>query len=114
MSDFFRDIFLAFVRVHLLHHAAEEAICGVEMTEELARHGYSLSPGTLYPIFHEMETGGYLESERQVFNGKVRKYYRITEAGRAALEQVRPKIRELVDEVLEEDPAPERAGRGEN
>jgi DNA-binding PadR family transcriptional regulator len=83
------------------------------MTEELARHGYSLSPGTLYPIFHEMETGGYLQSERQVINGKVRKYYRITEAGRAALEQVRPKIRELVDEVLDEDSAADRTRRGD-
>ena len=52
MSDIFRDIFLAFVRVHLLHHAAEGPIYGVEMIEELARHGYELSPGTLYPIFH--------------------------------------------------------------
>ena len=101
MNDIFRDIFLAFVRVHLLHHAAEGPIYGLEMIEELARHGYELSPGTLYPIFHSLETAGLLTSEPQTVNGKVRKYYRITPAGREALARLRPKIRELVDEVLE-------------
>jgi len=103
MDDFFRDIFLAFVRVHLLYHAAEAPIYGVEMIEELARHGYQLSPGTLYPIFHSMEKLGYLVSERQVVCGKVRKYYRVTDAGRAALKRLRPQIRELVNEVLGPD-----------
>ena len=101
MRSLFRDIFLAFVRVHLIHHAAEGPIYGVEMMEELARHGYALSPGTLYPIFHQLETTGYLASERRIINGKVRRYYRITEAGIDALAQIRPKIRELVGEVLE-------------
>lgn len=100
MADIFKDIFLAFVRVHLLHHAALGPIYGVEMMEELARHGYTLSPGTLYPIFHAMEAGGYLTSERQTVNGKVRKYYTITQAGRDALAEVRPKIQELVGEVV--------------
>jgi PadR family transcriptional regulator PadR len=100
MDDFFRDIFLSFVRVHLLYHATESPIYGVEMIEELARHGYALSPGTLYPIFHSMEKGGYLVSERQVVAGKVRRYYRITDRGRSALARLRPQIRELVDEVL--------------
>ena len=72
MDDFFRDIFLAFVRVHLLYHAVEGPIYGMEMIEELARHGYTLSPGTLYPILHAMEAGEYLVSERQVVGGKVR------------------------------------------
>lgn len=103
MSDIFRDVFLAFVRVHLLHHAAEGPIYGVEMIEELARHGYTLSPGTLYPILHAMETGGYLTSERQVVGGKVRKYYQITERGKNALKDIRPKIRELVGEVVNRD-----------
>lgn len=100
MPDITRDIFLAFVRVHLLHHAAEGPIYGVEMIEELARHGYSLSPGTIYPILHALERSGDLESDRQVVNGKVRKYYRITESGEQTLVRLRPKIRELVGEVL--------------
>jgi PadR family transcriptional regulator, regulatory protein PadR len=100
MSDIFRDIFLAFVRVHLLHHAAEGPIYGLQMIEELARHGYALSPGTLYPVFHSLEAAGYLAGDHQTVNGKVRKYYRITSMGREALARPRPKVRELVDEVL--------------
>ena len=99
MSDITRDIFLAFVRVHLLHHAEEGPIFGVEMIEELTRHGYSISPGTIYPILHALERGGLLQSERQVVSGKVRKYYRITDHGKKALSEVRLKIKELVGEV---------------
>lgn len=102
MGDIFRDIFLAFVRVHLLHHAAEGRIYGQAMRQELARHGYDLSPGTLYPIFHSLEDGGYLSCEQEIVGGKVRKYYRITAQGQELLRALRPKIRELVGEVLAE------------
>lgn len=100
MPDITRDIFLGFVRVHLLHHAAEGPIYGVEMIEELARHGYTLSPGTIYPVLHALEKGGHLIHDRQVVNGKVRKYYRITEEGMETLLLLRRQITELVDEVL--------------
>jgi DNA-binding PadR family transcriptional regulator len=103
MPDIFRDIFLAFVRVHLLYHADEGPIYGLEMIQELARHGYDLSPGTLYPILHSLEEAGYLISEQRAAQGKIRKYYRITEAGREALFLLRPKVRELVQEVLHEE-----------
>jgi DNA-binding PadR family transcriptional regulator len=97
-----RDIFLAFVRLHVLHHAAEEPIYGVEMIEELSRHGYQIGPGTMYPTLHALRNKGYLSEERHVVGGKVRKYYRITALGQQALALVRPKIRELVSEVLAE------------
>lgn len=41
----FRDFFLGFIKVHILHHAAEEPIYGLGMIEELGRHGYEISPG---------------------------------------------------------------------
>src|SRR5688572_28747359 len=100
-----RSIFLAFVRVHLLHHAAEAPIYGVEMIEELARHGYQIGPGTMYPTLHALKAKGYLDEEKRVIGGKVRKYYRITSRGRDALSLLRPKVRELVGEVLEEKKA---------
>jgi PadR family transcriptional regulator PadR len=103
MPDIFRNILLAFVRVHLLHHAAEAPIYGLEMMHELARHGYTLSPGTLYPIFHSLETAGYLVAEERLVNCKIRKYYHITEEGRAALALLRPKVAEMVGEVLHSD-----------
>ncbi len=96
-----RDVFLAFVRVHVLHHAAEGPVFGLEMIEELRRHGYAISPGTIYPILHGLHKAGCLRSKHEVVNGKRRKYYVATPKGRRALAEVRKKIRELVDEVLE-------------
>jgi PadR family transcriptional regulator, regulatory protein PadR len=96
-----RDFFLGFIKIHILHHAAQEPVYGLALIQELARHGYTLSPGTLYPVLHSLEQDGYLASEERVVQGKVRKYYTLTEAGSRALVEARHKIRELVDEVLE-------------
>ena len=101
MRDIFRETFLGFIRVHLLHHAAKERIFGTEMIEELAHHGYELSPGTLYPILHAMENAGYLTSEQELVSGKLRRYYAITPAGRVVLDKLKQKVRELTREVLE-------------
>jgi len=95
-----RDFFLGFIKVHILHHAAEEPVYGLEMIEELRRHGYELSPGTLYPMLHSLAEAGYLSKEERLVNGKVRKYYHITDAGRDILTSAKHSIRELVNEVL--------------
>ncbi len=97
-----RDVFLSFVRVHILHHAAKGRIFGLEMIDELRRHGYALSPGTLYPILHGLEQSGLLKCEQEVVGGKVRKYYTATAKGRRMLAEVRKKIQELVGELLED------------
>lgn len=95
-----RDVILAFVRVHVLHHAEEEPVFGLAMMEELRRHGYEIGPGTLYPLLHSLEGGGILASTPRTVDGKVRRYYRITKAGSVVLAGLRAKLRELVDEVL--------------
>lgn len=105
MTDPLRDILLAFVRIHVLHHAVSDRVYGAGMAEELARHGYQLSPGTLYPLLHRLELDGLLESESEVVAGKVRKYYVATEFGRAALSELRPRLAELVGEALPEETA---------
>ncbi len=74
-----RNIFLGFIRIHILHHASEGEIFGIEMMDELRSHGYLISSGTLYPILHSLEEDGYLTRRDEVVSGKVRKYYRITE-----------------------------------
>jgi DNA-binding PadR family transcriptional regulator len=96
-----RDFFLGFIKVHILHHAAHAPVFGLALIRELARHGYEVSPGTVYPILHELERAGYLTREDRVVHGKVRKYYRITPPGRQLLAEVRVKIAELVAEVLQ-------------
>jgi DNA-binding PadR family transcriptional regulator len=96
-----RDFFLGFIKIHILHHAAVEPVYGLAMIEELGRHGYELSPGTLYPILHDLERAGFLTREERLVGGKVRKYYAITDDGRRALADARAKIGELVAEVIE-------------
>ena len=97
-----REFFLGFIKIHILYHAARGAIFGAEMIEELGRHGYRLSPGTLYPTLHRLEAEGYLASSPKTVNGRIRKYYRATPEGKKVLEQARKRIRELVTEVVKE------------
>jgi len=97
-----REFFLGFIKIHILYHASKEPIFGVEIAEELARHGYRVSPGTLYPTLHRLKKEGYLESFPKVVDGRVRKYYHSTARGKLVLEQSKEKIRELVAEVIEE------------
>ena len=87
-------------RLHILHHASEEEIHGAWMAEELARHGYRISPGTMYPTLHAMEAQGLLSSRPAVVDGRRRRLYRTTPKGRRALERMRRALRELADEVL--------------
>jgi DNA-binding PadR family transcriptional regulator len=89
-----------FVRLHVLYHAVKAPVFGVEMMEELGRHGYEVSAGTLYPLLHQLEEAGYLTSDVEVVEGKQRKYYRGTAEGANALEQAKEKLRELVAEVV--------------
>ncbi len=97
-----RKFFLGFIRIHLLYHASKSSIYGVEMIEELRRHGYNISPGTLYPILHSLEKEGFLVSETKNVDGKIRKYYRITRKGERILREAKRKIKELVEEIMEE------------
>jgi DNA-binding PadR family transcriptional regulator len=94
--------FGGFVRMHVLFHAVKEPVFGVEMMEELARHGYAVGAGTLYPILHQLEEAGYLSVYAEVVGGKQRKYYRATPDGAAALEAAKIKLKELVSEVLDD------------
>ena len=97
-----KDFFLGFIKIHILYHASKEPIYGVEILAELGRHGYRLSPGTLYPTLHRLAQEGYLSQQRKAVGGRVRKYYAITDQGLVALDEARRKIGELVDEVLGE------------
>jgi DNA-binding PadR family transcriptional regulator len=100
-DNMLREFFLGFVKIHILHHAGEEPVYGLALIAELRRHGYELSPGTLYPVLHQLEKAGYLRRLNRVVNGKVRKYYVLTRRGGQALSDARAKIGELVGEVLE-------------
>jgi PadR family transcriptional regulator PadR len=96
-----RDLYSGMIRLHILHHAELEAIFGAGMAEELARHGYKISPGTLYPILHGLEKRGYLKSEEQRSGKRARRLYKITASGRRALKTAKLRVRELFGELIE-------------
>jgi PadR family transcriptional regulator, regulatory protein PadR len=97
-----RDLYSGMIRLHILHHAEHQAIFGAGMAEELARHGYKISPGTLYPILHGLEKRGYLKSEEERFGRSVRRLYKITASGRRALKTAKLRVRELFGELIED------------
>jgi PadR family transcriptional regulator PadR len=101
-----RHFFTGFIRLHVLYHAAKEPIYGAEITEELVRHGYRLSPGTLYPTLRLLESLGYLRQHTEVVQGRRRKYYQATATGKRVLKEARSKLQELVAEVLEDHDQP--------
>lgn len=96
-----KDLYSGLIRLHVLHHACEEEIFGLDMIEELGRHGYKMSPGTMYPILHGLEKRGYLKSSA-FRSGRVRRrLYKATPAGRRALKAAKQKVRELFGELIE-------------
>ena len=100
-NELLRHFFGGFIRLHILYHAAHEAICGIDMIAELRRHGYKLGPGTLYPILHSLAEGGYLSADLEVVKGKRRKNYRITKKGLKLMNQGQAKLKELFAELIE-------------
>jgi PadR family transcriptional regulator PadR len=96
-----RDLYSGLLRLHILHHAVEGPVFGLGMAEELGRHGYKISLGTLYPLLHGLEKKGYLRSTEQRIGKSTRKIYRATPLGRKALKAAKVKVRELFGELIE-------------
>jgi DNA-binding PadR family transcriptional regulator len=98
-----REVLLGFWKVHILHHAAEDRVYGQWILTELRRHGYDISPGTLYPLLSRMERNGWLRCEIEPGTGpRGRRYYRVTGHGAAVLKILRGAVVELHHEVVEE------------
>jgi DNA-binding PadR family transcriptional regulator len=97
------ELLAGFIRLHVLHHAAEEGgITGAWMLGELARHGYRISPGTIYPMLHVMERRGYLVSTPQRDGKRSWRTYRLTRLGSKALAEAKERLRELFRELIED------------
>ena len=109
-----REFLLAFWKVHILHHADEQGIYGQWMLEELQRHGYRLSPGTLYPMLSRMAARGWLRSAEPK-RSKAARIYRLTPRGQEVLNRIRESLAELYHEVGGHEvggprPQPHRSG----
>src|SRR4051812_34281301 len=93
-----REFLLAFWKIHILYHAAEGGVYGHWMVEELHRHGYRISPGTLYPMLSRMAKRGWLRpTEPKRSHGP--RVYTLTPRGREVLKRVRASLDELYREV---------------
>jgi len=101
MKDVEREILLAFWKVHILCHAEKEPIIGQWVIRELRRHGYEVSPGTLYPLLARMEERDWLRSKVDPDGGaRARKEYSLTKKGQEVLALLRQQVEELYREVV--------------
>lgn len=97
------DLYSGLIRLHVLHHAVKKPVFGLGIIEELARHGYKLSPGTMYPILHSLENKGYLKSVEKRSGARARRVYRATAKGKRALDEAKAKVKELLGELFEQE-----------
>lgn len=100
-KSFSRDLFMGFIKLHILYHAGRDEIFGLDMIYELERHGYTVSPGTLYPLLHKMQSNGFLKCRSEIVKGKTRKYYSITKKGKSLLDNGLKQALELIKELQE-------------
>ncbi len=80
--------------------------CVLAVLERGESYGYQLvkdisefieiSESTLYPILKRLEASGQLEVFSQEHNGRLRKYYRITDAGRLKITELLKEWEEIV------------------
>lgn len=104
MKSHGRELYYGLIRMHVLLHARQEAVFGLAMMEELGRHGYRIGPGTLYPLLHGLERSGLLKSFLDNLAGRRRRLYKITAAGKKALERATIKVDELHRELHDAHP----------
>ncbi len=70
-------------------------LCVLHAIEHGESYGYKIisdlqdiieiSESTLYPILRRLETGGFVTTRTAEYNGRLRRYYSITELGRVKL-----------------------------
>jgi len=88
--------------IHILYHARKEPVYGSWIKKELEAHGYHVSDGNLYPWLNRLEISGLLNVEKRNVNGKIRKYYSITDAGEEHFRQIQDYLNELFKEVMDD------------
>ncbi len=100
-KDVLRKIFLGFIHIHILRHAYKNPFYGSWLIEHLAKHGYTMSPGTIYPILYKLEKNKVLSSDKKLdSDGKVRIYYSITSLGIEILKDAEQQVKILASKSL--------------
>jgi DNA-binding PadR family transcriptional regulator len=96
-----REMVQGLVRVRILHAATYGPVSGVELSHDLAAVGHKISPGTLYPLLHQMEKAGWVKSSGKTVKGKRRRYYRLTKKGRTHFQQALAEVQQFLSGILE-------------
>jgi len=95
-----KSLYAGLMRLHILHEAEQQEICGVWVMDHLRQHGYDISPGTLYPMLHGLEKKGYLNSTKERVGKTMRRIYAITPEGIAVLGDAKNKVSELFGDLF--------------
>lgn len=72
----------------LLKLLSRKDMYGYQLIQEMAllsEDVFRMSQGSLYPFLHALEDRGLIDSYARAENGRERRYYRLTTAGRRAL-----------------------------
>ena len=87
--DFNSDLVRSVVQPIILKLVDERPMYGYEIIQELERRSqgyFTFKEGLLYPALHELEKNGLVTSDWQdTAQGRRRRYYCLTDSGRAAL-----------------------------
>ena len=89
----------------VLFIVAKEDVYGYKLMQDISEI-IALSESTLYPILRRLETSGCLRTYSREFNGRLRKYYSVTDEGRRRLTEYRAQwgeVKRVIDYLLEED-----------
>jgi DNA-binding PadR family transcriptional regulator len=101
MGDLREGLFFGdFVRLHVLHRAAQRPITCTDIMAGLRRNGYRLGPQRLASALQRLERAGYLSSSSVSHAGNPRTYYEATPKGCHVLEIAKVRIQELASKVL--------------
>ncbi|ATO50812.1 PadR family transcriptional regulator [Brevibacillus laterosporus] len=82
---------------------------GYEIAKEIEKNSdgiFTLKEGTMYPILHTLESNTFVKSYWKEYDGRKRKYYRITDEGRAHLKDKKKEwhvFRTTVDRIVGEE-----------
>lgn len=88
------------ILVYILYHASKEPFYGSWLKKKLIQNDYNISDGTLYPWLNRLTFSDLLSLEEQNVNGKIRKYYSLTELGKNHFEKIKEYLRELYNDVI--------------
>jgi DNA-binding PadR family transcriptional regulator len=96
-----KSLYAGLMRLHILHEAEQQEVCGVWVMDHLREHGYDISPGTLYPMLHGLEKKGYLKSTKERVGKTMRRIYAITPQGVSVLGDAKNKVWELFGDLFQ-------------